>query len=150
MTITLRDSPHAMSYVADAVLRERVKLGAQLLDERLPYWVDRVDVDALEVDSRRRCVLAQATGLRYDDALSALDLSFADTYRFGFALPNVDWQRGGVLRGLERYERLTEIWRELIERRRATERLHRSFARSWFGRLLPRRPSRSHTEDDHA
>lgn len=40
-------------------IRERVERGAALLDERVPGWVDRINVDRLNVSSLFDCPLGQ-------------------------------------------------------------------------------------------
>lgn len=48
--------------VVPAVLDPRVVRGAELLDERMPGWADRVDVATLDMNCPHNCVLGQTAG----------------------------------------------------------------------------------------
>jgi len=96
-----------------------VERGAALLDELIPGWEDRIDVDTLDLASPYNCVLGQLHARpngteaerwrRYSRGLARLGLDAGS--RFGF---NV-WGRG-------RYGRLTAAWRESIAARREARR----------------------------
>jgi hypothetical protein len=97
----------------------RVARGAALLDEKLPGWADRIDLDRLDLASPCRCVLGQLWLDKplgdhedpFDAAMGDLDLGFSEPSRFGF-------DRYGHSNDTE-YMRLDAAWRELIESRRA-------------------------------
>jgi len=88
-----------------------VERGAALLDERLPGWEDRIDLDKLDLSSTCNCVVGQLyrptprSHLGYTEGLYTLEIK--NPSRFGFER----WPTS-------RYSRLTEAWRRLIELRR--------------------------------
>jgi hypothetical protein len=92
-----------------------VERGAALLDERLPGWYEKIDLDKLDLASCENCVLGQLHGRKYErlrhrryyrglDRLGILDRKAGD---FGF-----------TVRGSGRFENLTAEWRRVIKRRR--------------------------------
>ena len=99
-----------------SAIAERVARGAALLDEKMPGWAERIDLNVLNLASSCRCVLGQlhpnleAPDDAYLDGLSHLGVSTTDDSGYGFDTSDED---DGV------YERLTAAWRELIESRRA-------------------------------
>lgn len=50
--------------VVPSILDPRVEKGARLLDERMPGWADKIDLDAFRFEEVERCVLGQV-GLCY-------------------------------------------------------------------------------------
>lgn len=90
----------------------RVARGAQLLDERLPGWVERIDLDRLNVVNACNCVLGQqfeTDGFRYGFDIG-LDKLFAgdrrNAARHGFLVDRSEW------------DELTAEWRRVIRGRR--------------------------------
>lgn len=79
----------------ETLARERAAAGAALLDERLPGWADKVNLDTLEMWSPSSCVLAQAYG-SFTGAVDVFGLVYEqDTDRpsvidLGFEAPNDD------------------------------------------------------------
>ncbi len=63
---------------------ELVANGAALLDEHLPGWHERIDLDTLDISSCDKCMLGQLFG-RYGIGKDALGLKTGDNH--GFALP---------------------------------------------------------------
>ncbi|MEO3852595.1 hypothetical protein ABGB09_34095 [Streptomyces sp. B8F3] len=106
--------------------RERVERGAAFLDEKAPGWVDRIDLDTLDVASDHLCVTAQAVEATYYFALSLLEQSDDDAQELGFVLPEHEHDaRADELIAADEdddlgtvYAPLTQAWRQLIERRR--------------------------------
>lgn len=88
-------------------IEERVAAGARWLDEHRPGWVDRIDLETLDLGDPCRCVLGQEYG-NYTFALDEIldDVSPASR---GFNA----WATTGE------YPALTDAWRRLIEQRRA-------------------------------
>lgn len=89
-----------------------VERGAALLDERLPGWEDKIDLERLDLASTCNCVLGQLHRKRgrpghrnYYAGLNELGITTPS--RYGFSV----WSGG-------RFESLTEAWRRLITRRR--------------------------------
>lgn len=93
-----------MSY---APIPDRVQAGVALLDREVPGWDERVDLDALMIADRFRCVLGQVFG-SYDVGLSSLDWGEDDDEAYGFDVCY-----------LTEYPRLNDAWRNRIEARRA-------------------------------
>lgn len=96
----------------------RVKQGMALLDEKHgPEWVDRIDVDTLNLRDSCRCVLGQLNGGDYDRGLSAVGINphtkydTAEDIANGFDLPCSD--PFGV-----DYSPLTTAWKHAILARR--------------------------------
>lgn len=109
---------------------ERVLLGAKLLDERIPGWADRIDLDEFWMSSSCQCVLGQVSGvsanprtsswsgyntllaelsgLTLDDGLFRASEEEAKTFAraYGFDSP---------VRG--EWHQLADLWRDEIERR---------------------------------
>lgn len=104
-----RDLPSVAS-PSDDSLEVRVARGAAFLDEKLgrEFWLERVDVDTLDVWSVADCVVCHVTGLSYSDGLQVLGApgtygsftraKWAGAYGFSDDL------------GGHRYDTLTELW----------------------------------------
>lgn len=95
-------------------IAERVEAGARWLDENRPGWVDRIDLDTLDLGDPCRCVLGQLWD-RYE--LAPLSARYEDgDQEYG------DWiagDRGFHREGRIGYSDLTDAWRALIVARRA-------------------------------
>lgn len=100
----------------------RVARGAALLDEKLPGWVDMIDLDRLDIRSPCRCVLGQtwhdkesrAPFFRHSAALFGEDDNqFSNEIKHGFN--GGDDERFG---NVEEYDALTDEWRRVILARR--------------------------------
>ena len=92
-----------------STIAERVASGAALLDERMPGWHQRIDLDTLDIDSCKNCVLGQIYGS------PQMEVSFDPG--LGFDIDDADYRFASSSR--QRVKRLTVAWRELIESRRA-------------------------------
>lgn len=91
----------------DATVAERVAAGAAWLDGNQPGWVDRIDLERLDIGSCMRCVLGQLYGeyslapleVRYDydtDVWLALSFGFDAVNRPGqpsVADVTAEWRR---------------------------------------------------------
>lgn len=91
-------------------IAERVAAGARWLDEYEPGWVDRIDLESLDLGSCDRCIAGQLLGdfVNVDEQWPIS--TFRETDALGFSLP--------LQRDLE-YDDLTAAWRTLITARRA-------------------------------
>lgn len=93
----------------EARLREDVRRGELVLDEREDGWDLRIDRSNFEIVHCERCVLGQLYGA-YGVGVHHLNLSERN---FGFHvpddLPNEDWV----------WDKLQEIWEETLDRRAA-------------------------------
>lgn len=78
---------------------ERIERGAAFLDEKVPGWRDRIDLDVLDIGDCDRCILSQ---------LEAWSVAPHAEAAHGFDLP-----LGEI--GIEGYAPLTEEWRSYIE-----------------------------------
>jgi hypothetical protein len=81
------------------VIRPEVQAGVTLLDERVPGWRGRIDVDDLDLSSKRECVLGQLYG-HFQEGVQQLGIRH-QTCAFGFAT-------GG---GGHEYTKLTKEWK---------------------------------------
>jgi len=90
------------------LLDHRVRAGIALLDGSGPTnWRARVDVDKLDLENPRSCVLGQVYGT-FDDGMDALDLTFVEAARYGFVT-------GVGLRYVpSSWRALTDAWRDAL------------------------------------
>ncbi len=94
----------------------RAGRGADLLDDWIPGWYNRVNLDALDISDCDNCVLGQLYG---NFSLALIKTGLAETILFGFATPfgglddltDVD-EMGRVM--TEAFMPLTQAWREQI------------------------------------
>jgi hypothetical protein len=113
-------------------MTERVVRGAALLDERMPGWEAKIDLDRLDLNSAWDCVLGQLYGQDdrngYDRGKLMLDMSLPIAADHGFSqfgpgCPRTralgDQDRDELLAINEAYRELTNTWRDLILSRRA-------------------------------
>lgn len=112
-----------------------VARGLKKLDQGYINWAapDRIDLDKLRIDSVLDCVLGQLHGNFYE-ACEHLQIPLPDTKKYGFGVRISIWQRLlarlNTTGGLDYQDkldelaavssnRLVEIWRRLIQQRRA-------------------------------
>lgn len=106
-----------------STLAERIARGAALLDEKVPGWPDKVDLDKLDLGSCSKCMVGQLTGTDYEK-------SGGKTYSDGIAELGLEWgteddTNHGFDRGYNEdgsyysYPDLTAAWRAYILERRA-------------------------------
>ena len=62
-----------------------IQRGIVWLNYNIPGWETRIDLDRLNIGSSQDCVLAQATGMCYDDATYQYDIEFTQAVEMGFA-----------------------------------------------------------------
>ena len=60
----------------EEIIRERVGFGAAWLDDRLPDWAQRINIDTLNMEDRNLCLIGQL-GKDYDKTVE--DLGFSHT-----------------------------------------------------------------------
>lgn len=87
----------------------RVSAGAKWLDEHHPGWVDKIDLESLDLNDCAECVLGQLFG-DFHEAVERFDMVDLG-YSRGFSCL--------VLSSNTRYHALTAEWRRLILERRA-------------------------------
>lgn len=96
-------------------IAERVAAGAQWLNDNVPDWWQRIDLDRLDVRSECRCVLGQIYG-HYSVAPKTAWWSDPD---HGYGKWLADW-RGFDTATDDEVEALTAEWRRVIEAHRAS------------------------------
>jgi hypothetical protein len=86
---------------------DRVEAGIRLLNSRRApaRWLERIDVEAIDLVSCRNCILGQVFG-EYGAGIDALDLDEHTVITHGFDLGHIEE---------EQHEQLTVVWRERIE-----------------------------------
>ena len=87
-------------------MNENVARGIELLDQKMPGWAAKIDLDILRMSSCHVCILGQLY-TEYGLGLSALGLSKGRDH--GFDVPTLFHSD---------HEVLTAAWREAIEARR--------------------------------
>lgn len=90
---------------------ERVRRGARLLDEKVPDWFNKIDIETLSIASCLRCVLGQLFGYFGSEALSKLDLCWDTDEDIDYGFVDDD--------GFN--DRLTSLWINEIKQRRSTK-----------------------------
>lgn len=122
---------------------ERVARGIDLLDREVPGWLDRIDVDALDVAHPRRCPAAQATGLGYAHAVHVLGLdertlvSLASAWHGFNAIPVSHTRMRAwsyVCSVPDELRQLTDEWRRAIVARRAVAEAEALVA--WYSAIV--------------
>jgi hypothetical protein len=110
--------------MTDTTTPERVARGVALLDEKLPGWVDRIDLDRLDLGSPCRCILGQTwDGIPDPESTpfaahaNELDLYGEDENDYGFNAGGEDW-----FADEPEYRALTAEWTRVILARRAGAR----------------------------
>lgn len=101
-------------------ITDRVAAGATWLDEHRPGWVDRIDLDTLELSDTCNCVLGQEYGgywLDLDAGVVAGVGKPRDAVKLGFA-------SSGTFEDPLSYASLTQAWRDYIVDRRAVALPH--------------------------
>jgi hypothetical protein len=94
-----------------------MKLGATLLDAKAPDWLEKIDLDKLNVATHSFCVLAQVFG-SYTEGLRKLGLTDEEAKNHGFQTRH---ERTPQEHALYR-EQVNAAWRwEVIRRTGATQ-----------------------------
>jgi hypothetical protein len=96
-----------MVHVTNESVRERAAAGVAFLDEIVPGWRSRVDLQSLDIGSYDHCLLAQVYG-KYYTGVSELNLLPDQAVQYGFFL---------AARGANVYiesRMLTEAFKELL------------------------------------
>lgn len=112
-----------------STVAERVERGAALLDEKRPGWWQEIDLGTLDIRSTCGCILGQIGSLLGDDGyltrfstgLDAvrLEVPQARDYGFEWDVDYGDATESEIDRLIDaECARLTEAWRDLIQRRR--------------------------------
>lgn len=95
-------------------VQTRVAAGVAFLDRQVPGWVDRIDVDNLDVACSVNCVLGQLYG-GYSSGTHALGLDQDQAAALGFQVEvNGDGFKD-LIAAIMEYPALTDEWRRVIE-----------------------------------
>lgn len=102
----------------------RVAQGMALLDEKMPGWAERIDLERLDIASGTHCVAAQLSGEdNYYRGFHLLGITGRDRFEHGFmAESTCECCNDGLTLPLgynqdTAYATLTRLWREAIEQR---------------------------------
>lgn len=130
-----------------ATIPERVAKGAALLDEKLPGWVDRIDLDRLNVQSGCDCILGQEfSGSATEDAPGFVIGLFG---LFGGELTEAMLHGFTIGGGYDTFPALTREWRRVILARRGqADPVRRDTTR--ITDTLGEMAGRDLTDDEHA
>jgi len=79
----------------------RVAAGAALLDEKVPGWRGKIDLETLNIADGHSCALAQVSGSTFNDGLAKYHIAGAPQYGFSiydrdevsYAALNEAWAR---------------------------------------------------------
>jgi hypothetical protein len=95
---------------------EAVAKGAKLLDEHEPAWYERIDLDRLDQNSSKNCVLAQLFNGEFYRALDFFGIEEVDSRLYGFSgnSPFRNWADHNAST-----KPLTDAWKAFILARRA-------------------------------
>ena len=96
-----------------STLTERFYRGVQRVDERVPDWYERIDKDQLNMMSVNNCLLAQLDGGTYRNTNLILE-EYENGIDFAFDITSEEYRSYECL---AHYEKLTEIWKEEIDKR---------------------------------
>lgn len=107
----------------------RVAKGIALLDEKVPDWVGRIDLEELNVGSETVCVTAQVSGVyRYDVGMRMLGLELGDDNDGSYTLHGFNTETS-IAPGMpdaydpsEAMRTLNAIWRREIGYRQSPDR----------------------------
>ncbi len=86
---------------------QRVANGMRLLDEKVPRWIEKIDLESLDIISCHDCIIGQALGLFCPSKLLLLGLKMFDgsSYNHGFVGPgHQDLEREWTTQILKRRE----------------------------------------------
>jgi len=110
--------------ITEEKVRERVRRGAEYLDDMDPGWHRRVDADTLELEDGQHCVLGQlhggfrlGLGRSHVLSLSSAPRASLSPVAYGFKCVegvSDEWQARD-------YELLTAAWREAVRARTAAD-----------------------------
>jgi hypothetical protein len=93
-----------------ATVDDRVRSGAAFLDERYPEWVERIDLDELDMNDCKSCIVGQAVA-NYSTFFSDAEENCGLPGALGFNLDYTD--------DYDNWPDLEEAWRSYITARRA-------------------------------
>ena len=98
-----------IEYVTKEILRKNVTRGAAFLDENVPGWRARIDLENLALASPCDCILWQLFNNDYILASETLNLDWEDRVEFGFTLPTAILSEG---EGHRWWRTLDNLWKE--------------------------------------
>ena len=96
-------------------IEERVEAGAEWLDANRPGWVDRINLETLDLGSTCNCVLGQ----EFKGFNTAVKRHMGDDYELAGAWAFTLQSDRGFLVDDQHFSDLTQAWRDYITARRA-------------------------------
>jgi hypothetical protein len=109
--------------IMDMPAADRVALGALLLDAWKPGWLEKVDLDTLDVNDAGFCILAQVFGGLRRPTLGCLPLCKCDGWDNGLEMLGSVPPAMFGFEPVDREETLDELWRVTITARRIAAKL---------------------------
>ena len=97
----------------NTVYRKHIARGMNLLEQKEPQWIERINVERLDINSYFDCVLGQVFG-EFDEGVIKLELDLAGTAN----KTATSWSHGFRPILLEDGQRLTNLWVETINAKR--------------------------------
>ncbi len=98
--------------------KERVELGANLLDEKYPTWFKHIFLGSLDMSHPRYCVLGQVGGADYENGLKIADITCDPSLDVTYGFSN-------FMNG--EHNELTQYWIQEIKTRFDKDRESRTF-----------------------
>ena len=100
---------------------ENVKKGAAILDEKVPNWIDKINLEKLDMPTSSHCLLAQVASDDRQDfwayfkglkliGMTAVDAASIFTLSGAFEFGSKEWSNN--------YAQLQQAWVDLISQRR--------------------------------
>lgn len=94
---------------------KRVAAGVARLDDRIPDWFERIDLDALNVSNGNWCVTAQVSGGSWRNGMTLLGLDFQEYVDHGFMIRYSDYKTEA---GADQaFALLNDLWYGVISER---------------------------------
>lgn len=87
---------------------QRVNNGVEWLDSNIPGWLDKINLETLNIASDDHCILAQAYESTYNAAVDDFDLDIQQRLNFGFTT------------GTYTANEMTQAWKEKVRELRAS------------------------------
>lgn len=98
-------------------VRQNVARGAALLDEKMPGWEDKIDLERLSMYDGCDCILGQLAGM-YHRGRAHLRINLGDGYDYGFHAQK--WDKDGNFIAGTSWDNLQYEWTRLLISRKAS------------------------------
>ena len=84
------------------MFKRQIARGVELLNRERPGWLQKIDLDTLNMENPLCCVLGQVDGGYWKSSLQDFD---------GF---NLSWDEATGVQAIAKWDKLTEEWKEKI------------------------------------